>query len=79
MFTAYRARAIRDSLHQVVAQQRLRCAGLELFAPRRAWLFGRLGYGIAAEVNAITYPLRGSRCKCLIKPGNGALSLVLGW
>jgi hypothetical protein len=53
--------------------------GLELFAPRRAWLFGRLGYGIAAELNAIAYPLRGSRCKCLLKPGDGALSLVFGW
>ena len=54
-------------------------AGFELFAPRRAWIFGRLGYGIAAEVNAMAYPLRGARCDCLIKPGDGSLSLVLGW
>jgi hypothetical protein len=54
-------------------------AGLELFAPRRAWILGRLGYGIAGEVNAITYPLRGPRCGCLLKPGDASLALVLGW
>jgi hypothetical protein len=54
-------------------------AGLELFAPKRAWIFGRLGYGIAAEVNMIAFPMRGERCSCLIKPGEGSLSLVFGW
>jgi hypothetical protein len=53
--------------------------GLELFAPRRAWIFGRLGYGVATDVNVITHPLRGPRCRCLVKPGDASLSLVFGW
>jgi hypothetical protein len=52
--------------------------GLEFFAPRRAWIFGRLGYGLAAELNLIAFPLRAG-CRCLLKPGDGSLSLVLGW
>lgn len=53
--------------------------GLEVFAPRRAWVFGRLGYGVAAELNLIAFPMRGRGCRCLLKPGDGALSLVFGW
>ncbi|HJU76028.1 MAG TPA: hypothetical protein VJ717_19965 [Gemmatimonadaceae bacterium] len=54
-------------------------AGLELFAPRRAWILGRLGYGIAVELSAIAFPFRGPRCSCVVKPGEAAFSLVFGW
>ena len=54
-------------------------AGLEVFAPRRSWIFGRLGYGLAAELNMIVFPIRGGGCRCVLKPGDASLSLVLGW
>jgi hypothetical protein len=54
-------------------------AGIELFAPRRAWLAGALGYGITAELTVHAYPLRAHRCHCLLERADGALTLVFGW
>lgn len=53
--------------------------GLEMFAPRRAWILGRLGYGLRAEVSGLAYPIHGYGCSCLAKRGDAALSLQFGW
>ena len=55
------------------------CAGVEWFAPRRAWILGRLGYGVSTELSLVAYPLRTARCSCVLERGEGAVAVVFGW
>ena len=54
-------------------------AGVEWFAPRRAWILGRLGYGVSTELSLVAYPLRTARCSCVLERGDGAVAVVFGW
>jgi hypothetical protein len=53
--------------------------GVELFAPRRMWLAGALGYGITMELTVHAYPLRAHRCHCILERADGAVTIVFGW
>ena len=58
-------------------------AGAELFSPRKAWLFGRLGFGLRVETTSyfkkVRFPSASAQEDVLTKRGDVATSLVFGW
>ena len=59
-------------------------ASVELFAPKRLWLWERLGYGVRADAGVLLHRLSSrasceQRCDVTVQRVDGALSVVFGW
>lgn len=56
--------------------------GVEVLAPRRLWIFDRLGYGVRGELSALGHRVESKQCRTcgkVAERGDAALSAVFSW